>query len=495
MKKKHFQNKTTPYAIYQQEKGIVLIATLALIAIITLISTTAFYTTNTDIKISGNYKTSTQAFYLAEAGIHDGIGRLMYGDISDSGAKLDPNWNTGSTYSSSGLNNSFTVTHHVIGGSVVTDDGGTPLFLIHSTGTSSASIKQVEAVVRLIYALPFTKALEGCDGVNIAGVAFTDSYDSSLGTYVSQVISDSIRKDENNYAWARDKGCVGTANAGSDVIIEGNAQIHGNARAIRYVTTSGTGIPTTGMGTPANLTGYTGSPDTNNNSIVYGIPTENNPPTPCDPLDTLTIFDAADNIITTNNNAEIVNFSSPPNKPYNTTTKDFDLPTNKSFTLGISGQTKNYHFSSFNLSSNSYLYIDGMVTMYISNDFTTASNSDLELTNNSCLTVYVTGSININSNSFINPGPPTNLMIYSSASSTGSTDYKVTLSSNSDFAGNVYAPNSAVHITSNHDIMGAIKGRYVDCSSNAKFHYDEALGRLEGYPVIGFEIISWREIN
>ena len=54
---------------YGDEKGMSLIVVLALIAILTLAGTTAVITTTTDIKISGNYKTSVQSFYTAEAGI------------------------------------------------------------------------------------------------------------------------------------------------------------------------------------------------------------------------------------------------------------------------------------------------------------------------------------------------------------------------------------------------------------------------------------------
>ncbi|KAB2836913.1 MAG: hypothetical protein F9K48_00560 [Candidatus Brocadia sp.] len=490
MKRKHFQNKATPYMINKQDKGIVLIATLALIAIITLISTTAFYTTNTDIKISGNYKTSTQAFYFAEAGIHDGIGRLMLGDISDSGAKEDPNWNTASTYSSSGLNNSFTVTHHVIGGSVVTDDSGTPLFLISSTGTSSASTKQIETVVRLIYALPFTMALAGCDGVTIESNVFTDSYNSSLGSYASQVIPSGTRKDAQNNPWARDRGNVSTANADTDVIIDGNAQIHGSAKATRYVGISGIGIPTTGLGTPDNLTGYKGSPDTNSsNAIIYGSPTENNPTTPCDPLDTPTIFTTADDIVTTNNNAGLSN------PPYNPGSKAFDLDSNDSFTLGIAGQIRNYHFTSFNLDSNSILTINGEVTCYVSGNFNLSSNAKITLTSGSKLAIFVTGTIDFNSNIVTNPNEPMDFTIYSSATSSSNTNYKVNLDSNTELVGTIYAPYAAINLSSNSISSGAIRGKYIKAGSNAKFHYDEALGKLDGYPITGFEIISWREIN
>jgi len=490
MKLKQFQKKITLYVMHEQEKGLALIATLALTAILALVSTAAFYTTNTDIKISVNYKTSVQAFYLAEAGIHDGIGRLMNGSISDSGAKLDPNWNTASTYSSPDLNNSFTVKHHVIGGSVATDDSGVPIFLINSTGTSSASTKHIEAVVRLIYALPFTKALEGCDGLTVSSDVLTDSYDSAKGDYFTQVIDVTIRKDEKNFEWAGDKGNVSTANADADVIIDGNAQIHGNAKATRYVGVSGTGNPTTGLGTPAKLTGYKGSPDTNSsNAVIYGIPTENNPPTPCDPLDTPTLFSTVDDIITTNDNAELSN------PPYNPSSKAFVLDSNDTSTVGIVGQPKNYYFIDFNLDSNAILYINGVVTFYLDGDFFLSSNAKIELLSGSSLKVYVTGTIDFNSNTITNPNGPMDFAIYSSAASSNSTNYKVNLDSNTELVGTIYAPYAAVDLSSNSISAGAIRGKYITAGSNAKFHYDEALGRLEGYPVIGYEIISWREIN
>lgn len=480
-----------------KKEGIALIAALALMGILALVSTVAVYTTNTDIKISSNYKTGTQAFYMAEAGIHDALGQLMDGSISDSGAKLDPDWNDTAVYSSTGFNNSFTVKHQVIGGSVVTDEAGAPLFLINSTGTSSSSTKQIEAVIGIVYAFPFANALTGCDGVTITSNVFTDSYDSAKGSYISQVIPSGTRKDQQNNEWARDKGNVGTCNAGADVIIDGNAQIHGNAKATQYVGAPGTGIPSTGLGTPATLTGYRGVPDTNGvTAVIYGIPTENNAPSSCDPLDIPTLFSAADDIIITNNNGEIINHASPPNNPYDSGSKEFDLKTGYNFTLGISGQTKNYYFSSFHLDSNSHLDVYGEVILYVSGNFSLASGAGITVTSDSSLTVYVTGITDFNSNVIQNlGGEPLDFTIYSSAASSSSTDYKVDINSNTDLFGTIYAPYAAIDLNSNSISSGAIRGKYITAGSNARFHYDEALGRMEGYPVLGYKIISWREVN
>lgn len=72
---------------FKNEEGIVFIAILALIAILSIIGTVAAITTTTDLKISGNYKTNTQAFFAAEAGIEEARSRLR-------GQPTGPNANT-----------------------------------------------------------------------------------------------------------------------------------------------------------------------------------------------------------------------------------------------------------------------------------------------------------------------------------------------------------------------------------------------------------------
>ncbi|KKL65747.1 hypothetical protein LCGC14_2151860, partial [marine sediment metagenome] len=54
----------------ENEKGIVLIGAIALIAILALLGTVGIVTTTTEIIISKNHKTSVQARYITEAGIH-----------------------------------------------------------------------------------------------------------------------------------------------------------------------------------------------------------------------------------------------------------------------------------------------------------------------------------------------------------------------------------------------------------------------------------------
>jgi type II secretory pathway pseudopilin PulG len=60
---KNKKNKTA------NEKGVALVVVIMLIAVLAILGATAIITSSTDIRISGNYKLSNQAFYIAEAGI------------------------------------------------------------------------------------------------------------------------------------------------------------------------------------------------------------------------------------------------------------------------------------------------------------------------------------------------------------------------------------------------------------------------------------------
>jgi hypothetical protein len=59
------------------EKGIVLVLGMFLILIVTLIGISALNTSTYDVRISGNERSSIQAFYVAEAGINEFMGRFQ----------------------------------------------------------------------------------------------------------------------------------------------------------------------------------------------------------------------------------------------------------------------------------------------------------------------------------------------------------------------------------------------------------------------------------
>ncbi len=81
----------------ENEKGIVLIGAIALIAILALLGTVSIVTTSTELLISRNFKTSVQSSYAAQAGIEEARLRLRGSSSNpnyagDPAANPDPTW-------------------------------------------------------------------------------------------------------------------------------------------------------------------------------------------------------------------------------------------------------------------------------------------------------------------------------------------------------------------------------------------------------------------
>ena len=87
---------------------------------------------------------------------------------------------------------------------------------------------------------------------------------------------------------------------------------------------------------------------------------------------------------------------------------------------------------------------------------------------------------------------PTSLMFFGTDSITGDMEWN----SNTDFWGAVYVPRANVVYSSNANFYGSVMGKYVDITSQALIHYDEALASLEIVPgSMGsyYTVMSWQE--
>jgi hypothetical protein len=75
-------DSTRPFAfpgwcfVHVNNRGVALTTSLMLLAVLTLLGTTAMVSSLTEMQVGGNYKTSVQAFYDAEAGVHYTLARL-----------------------------------------------------------------------------------------------------------------------------------------------------------------------------------------------------------------------------------------------------------------------------------------------------------------------------------------------------------------------------------------------------------------------------------
>jgi Tfp pilus assembly protein PilX len=120
------QRKRYPRTSLCDEKGMVLVVGLLLIAVLMLLGTTAVMTSTTDMKISTNYKSGSQAFYIAEAGIERARGQLRT-DLA--GSTTSPqvltaltNMLTARAGANGTLSNSTNSVNFYAGGAFVTDD-------------------------------------------------------------------------------------------------------------------------------------------------------------------------------------------------------------------------------------------------------------------------------------------------------------------------------------------------------------------------------------
>ena len=175
----------------KEEKGIVLVLAMLMLLVLTLIGISALNTGTHDILISGNERASVQAFYAAEAGINEFMGRFRDGatnPITDSD-QSNPNWKLllaknpgkGATkigYGSGSQNSpslqnqldfGVEIKHKVDGGGVVSVNNF-PVYIVKSYGfTTDGGNKVIEVEIRKKPNLDPPAALYAENPVNIKG--------------------------------------------------------------------------------------------------------------------------------------------------------------------------------------------------------------------------------------------------------------------------------------------------------------------------------------
>ena len=124
--------------LYNNEKGFVLPLGLMFLAIIAILGTTAVIVTTTDIKIGGNYKTSVQAFYDADAGSQYAIAMIEDGLVDDtlvlSGSSVTVNYTSPAGFSFDPI-------------TTLTQVGTSSDYSFQATGHSSNASSTIEVVI------------------------------------------------------------------------------------------------------------------------------------------------------------------------------------------------------------------------------------------------------------------------------------------------------------------------------------------------------------
>lgn len=303
-----------------------------------------------------------------------------------------------------------------------------------ATGSDGHAQSRVELVVRDETSEVTDFGIFGDRGVSLRSNSQVDSYDSNLGTYASQVSG----------AYARANGNVGS---NEDIAVSANAKVYGYSQ---YGPDSDDAISVASNVTL--LDGY-GAAQTHVDLPVITAPSY-----------------ASSGALTVTGG----------------TTK----------TLGPG----NVEYTSIKTKSNSALVVKGPCNLVISSAASIASNSTWTMdATNGPIQIYALGSFELKSNSTVvtTSKDPTQLTLNLTGThaSAGSSSPKLDFSSNSQFYGTINAPNLSVVISSNFELYGSLKARWLELSSNSRVHFDERLanGGLEAGT--GYEILGWRPLE
>lgn len=417
----------------RRERGaIIIVAIIVIVAM--LILTTPFL-----LKLSAQFRTTDKAYKsltalnLAEAGVERAIWELNFGEIMTS-----PNWTGGNTQKTLILDDVRAAGGSAVGDIMVTVIDPTSDYpVVESSGVvsfvgSTAVTKTVRVLLALGYESIFKYAIFGDDGFDMSGNAYTNSYNSTLGSYWSQTPGD--------------YGDVGTNATGRwDVVMLNNTVINGDA-----------------------FTGVESDPNQvirlRNRARITGEQKPLDEPFVFPQINVPTGLPFLGNYTASGHNGVIsadAKFSS------------FTMPSNTTVTIG--GGTE-----------------ADPITLYIDGNFLMNSNTQIVLAEGAWVEVVMgNGTFVLKSNGFINPsGDPKRLAIL------GTDAFKsMTWRSNTEFYGIVIVPKATIQYNSNVHFFGSILSYSLSLNSNAGIYYDEALGTWKKYgvPSDTYVVTSWQE--
>lgn len=169
------------------QNGIALVTVLLISVLLAILGSAALMTTNTELKISGNYKMSIAGAECADAGIAEAARILVNKKISGDGSA---EWSFSSNVS--GYNNRYTISYLTVEDSAgdktrIFDD---TYYQIDSAGilpnSGGAEINK-RAIIRLKRKPLFKHSFFGNELVEYKNESIADSYDSTTGGYDTTV--------------------------------------------------------------------------------------------------------------------------------------------------------------------------------------------------------------------------------------------------------------------------------------------------------------------
>ncbi len=166
-------------------------------------------------------------------------------------------------------------------------------------------------------------------------------------------------------------------------------------------------------------------------------------------------------------------------------------------TLGTPGEATSWRAVSLQLGGKDTLVILGDVTLVLTDPILALSLSGqagIEIPEGSSLTLYLTGDVRITGGGFANANAsPAALQLWSTVQDPATRNQQLDISGRGALSAVIYAPEAAVGVGGNGDVLGAIVAREIVFNGNAAFHYDESLRDLgKNAP---YRADAWRTID
>lgn len=140
----------------RNQKGLALITIILVTLMLTVLGYAGLLNSLIGFKISNNYKFTAGALQNAQAGISDAARKLVNGTIADSTyppGTATWTYPSSGTASTTGFNNSYTVSYLLANGAIVLGSNGYPYYQIYSTGYFPATGNGIQRTIRVLVQL------------------------------------------------------------------------------------------------------------------------------------------------------------------------------------------------------------------------------------------------------------------------------------------------------------------------------------------------------
>ncbi len=423
-------------SVGSNENGAVLVIGLVFLVLLAMTGTTAMVITSTDMRIGGNYKTGTQAFWDAEAGVNFGLAMMEAGlkaspasfslptAVGDPTDPYDMNSVALTAFSApTGFGFSFTPP-----GLTMLD---TNLYTFTSAGTA-ANNSNMTITVTCRQRPAITMAAFGDSKLDIKNNAIITGYNSADAAY---------------------------SNPATALTHEADIGSNGNLRTSAGSSIDGNGI----LG--ESVSGVDATDNIGDPSDFYGSDT---------PVDEERI-DPDPLGVTSGGEFDPTTYSASNDNALATGLVGNTIAGGTLATLygGPAGATANYYLTDITVNNADALTID-----------TSGGRGDVR--------IFLTGGIDLKNGSQIVMIPASydasRFAIFSNA-----TD-GISIKNSADFKGLIYAPYSTnVDIMNGADFYGAVWGSDVELKNSGDFHYDGALG--DKFLTKDLELLTWRDVR